>query len=574
MNMFELSSHTGKQYFPQRRVELIIATARIILTAFFLLAIWLDPSDPSLYARHTYVILAGYLIYSLLLGAMVRRWDSIRGRLQVLFHAIDLMVFAVLMFLTEGSSSPFFVYFVFMVVCATLRWRQRGTLWTAIISLFIVITLAAPSILFHIRDFELNRFIIRIVYLTVVATLLGYLGTLEESMRSILAKLEEWPRTLPAELQTLTREMLEYGADILAAPRMLLVWEEEEEPWLNLALWTRTEWSYSRDQPDAFGILVAGQLAGTVFFCQGAGNPQTTVILNSPSGLQRWKGSPLNRIFQERFAIDTALVARLEGKKLSGYLFVLDKKAMTSDDLTLGVIVANEFTARFDHFLFVKQQQQEVALEERLRLARDLHDGVLQSLTGVALQLETARRLMETEPQKAQQRIQEIQHVLADEQREMRYHINELRQLISGRPAEDFALAARLEESAKRIRQHWDYSVEIKVIPSEPRITRSMAREIYFVVHEALFNAVQHARASALSAELVFETDRVYITVTDDGQGFPFYGRYDLEELSQMKRGPVTLRERISTMGGTLLIDSQQTGTSLEIILPLTEYGV
>lgn len=69
------------------------------------------------------------------------------------------------------------------------------------------------------------------------------------------------------------------------------------------------------------------------------------------------------------------------------------------------------------------------------------------------------------------------------------------------------------------------------------------------------------------------KADRVRITVTDDGQGFPFHGRYDQEELSEMKRGPVTLRERISALRGTLLIDSQETGVRLDIVLPLADQG-
>ena len=568
------SLSAGKPYYPQGRAEELIATGRMVLSAFFLLAIWLDPSEPSRFARLASGTLAGYLIYSLILAKLTWRRQSTGVYLQLITHAVDLLVFSLLMFFTEGPNSPFFVYFIFLLVCATLRWQWRGTLWTAIAALAIVIALAwYPALFLQDQNFELNRFIIRIVYLAVVATLLGYLGAHEQSMRNVLSMLAEWPRSVSDEPQTIRCEILEYAAKILDAPRILLVWEEEEEPWLYHALWSREGCRYGREHPDAFGTLVAEQLSGTGFFCQQAGNPQSTVIMGSSAVLQRWRGVPLHPELQERFSIGAVIASRVTGEKIKGYLLALDKKLMTADDLALGGIVAHEVAARLDHFLLFEQLQRAAALDERIRLARDLHDGLLQTLSGAALQLETVQRLMEAEPQTARQRIQEIQRLLATEQRDLRTHISELRPFSTRRVAEDYELTTRLAELAERIRQQWELSVEITTLPPAPRISRSVAREIYFVVHESLFNAVRHAGASALRAELSFDEDRLHIMVADDGHGFPFRGRYDQDALFEMKRGPVTLKERIAALRGTLSIDSQETGARLDIILPLTEYG-
>ncbi|HET7318670.1 MAG TPA: histidine kinase [Nitrospirota bacterium] len=568
------SLHAGKQYVPQRRAERLIATGRMILSAFFLLAIWIDPSEPSRYARLTYAILAGYLIYSLLLGVMTLKQYFNKGRLHVVTHAIDMLVFALLMFLTEGSTSPFFVYFIFLLVCATLRWQRRGTLWTAVTALAVVIFLAwFPSNLLHDQNFELNRFIIRVVYLAVVAVLLGYLGEYEQSMSSVFSKLAGWPRSVSDDPQSLSCEILGHAATILNAPRVVLAWEEAEEPWLHLASWSRDGCQYRREPPAVFGTLVAEQLSGTSFFCQNAGDPQSPVIHSDRAGLRRWQGTPLDPELQKNFAVRAILASRFTGEKAAGYLLSLDKTPMTADDLVLGGIVANEVAGRLDRCYLVKQQQEAAASNERIRLARDLHDGLLQSLTGAALQLETAHRLMETEPQTAGQRIREIQRLLASEQRDLRSHINELRPFPQGRPARDFELTSRLEELAERIRRQWDLSVEITTAPAAPRIAMSMAREVYFVVHEALINAVRHAGASHLRAGLAFKADRVHITVADDGHGFSFRGNYDQDALFAMKRGPVTLKERIAALRGTLAIESREDGARLEIILPLTERG-
>ncbi len=567
------TSSAGKQYFPHRRVERLIATGRIVLSAFFLLAVWLDPTEPSRYARATCGILAGYLVYSIVTGIVVWRRDTVRSQLQIFSHAADLLVFAVLMFLSEGPTSPFFVYFVFLLVCATLRWQRTGTLWTALISLAFVIALALYSDLFHNQSFQLNRFIIRTIYLAVVATLLGYFGAYEQSMRNVLARLAEWPRSASTDVQTLARDMLEHAANILIAPRIILAWEEEEEPWLHLASWSRNSFQYRREHPAVFESVVAEPLAGMSFFCQDAGDSRSLVMHSSHASLERTQGPPLQAQLQQTFAIGAVLALRLEGEKLSGYLLALDKPQMSTDDLVLGEIIAREAAARLDHFFLLKQLQHVAASDERIRLARDLHDGLLQSLTGAALQLETVQRLLETDPQTARKRVQEVQKLIGTEQRDLRSHIQHLKPAAADLPADVFDLPARLEELATRIRHQWELSVEINTIPAAPRTTRRLSRELYFVVHEALINAVRHAGASSLSADLTFEPDRVHIVVSDDGQGFSFRGVYDHDTLREMKRGPVTLRERITELGGTLSIDSRETGARLEIDLPLTGYG-
>ena len=285
------------------------------------------------------------------------------------------------------------------------------------------------------------------------------------------------------------------------------------------------------------------------------------------------QGLPLNPDLQKSFDIGSVVGLRVEGENFSGYLLLLDKKNPSMDDLLLGGIVANEVSTRLQNRFFLERLQHGAASNERVRLARDLHDGLLQSLTASALQLETAHRLMETDPNAARQRIREIQRLIAAEQKDLRLHIRELKPPLYHRLPEDFELAMRLEDLAERIRQQWNLTVKIDTRPPAPRVTRNLAREIYFVVHEALINAVRHSGASSLSADLSFDGDRVYLTVIDDGHGFAFRGRYDQDQLLEMKRGPVTLRERIAALGGTLTIDSQETGARLEIVLPLTDYG-
>jgi signal transduction histidine kinase len=276
---------------------------------------------------------------------------------------------------------------------------------------------------------------------------------------------------------------------------------------------------------------------------------------------------------RERFDIGAVLSLSLQGKELEGRLLALDKPDLTSDDLLLGGIVARQVLTRLEHFFLLRQLQQAAASEERIRLARDLHDGLLQSLTGMALQLETVQRLLERDPDTARRRLLEIQRLIESEQRDLRSHIRELKPSPPNPAEMDSELALRLEGLAERVERHWGLRVEVNVGRLEPRIPRGLSQEIYFIVHESLINAARHADASAVRAELAVEDNGVRIMVVDDGRGFAFRGRYDHADLTRMDLGPVTLKERVASLGGSLAIDSSDTGTRLEIALPLAENG-
>jgi signal transduction histidine kinase len=562
------------QYSRQSRAEFLIAMARLVLAAFSLLAIWLDPSEPSRYEEVAYALLWGYVAYSLLLAVLTVRIRRSLGSLPLITQALDLLLFTLFMFFTEGPTSPFFVYFVFSFFCATLRWSWRGTFWTAGIALlmFIGMGIYAGEISLD-PAFELNTFIIRSAYLAVVASLLGYLGAYEERARGELLGLAAWPRNIRKEVQELVREMLEYAAGILPAPRVILTWEEEEEPWICCASWSRDDFRYTREPPALFEPLVAEPLEGSNFLCLDARMPVPAVIHTSPAGLQQWRGEPLNRAFQDRFGARAVLSLGMEGKDFKGRLFALDKKGMSTDDLVLGRIVAQEMATQMDSFYMLRKLQQSAAAEERIRMARDLHDGLLQSLTGAALQLETVRPLVETDPGAVKKQLLDIQRLIAAEQKDLRVQIQDLKASPLSSPGIDSDLAARLEELAERIRRQWGIRAEMKVKPLPPDIPRPLIQGIYFIVHESLINAARHAKSSAVRAEIDAGDNRVNITVSDDGRGFPFQGRYDHDALTALNLGPVTLRERVTALGGSLNIESTSAGTRLEITLPFAPAG-
>ena len=115
------SGTVADPYSPQSRAERLIATGRMVLAVVTLLAVRLAPAVPVERFEIFYTVLIWYVFYALFLALL--EW-SLRApllRLRLVTHVFDLGVFALFLFFSEDPASPFFVYFVFSLLAATLR---------------------------------------------------------------------------------------------------------------------------------------------------------------------------------------------------------------------------------------------------------------------------------------------------------------------------------------------------------------------------------------------------------------------------------------------------------------------
>lgn len=558
-------------YSPQSRAERFIAAGRVVLATSSLFAVWLDPTEPAKFARFAYSLLVAYVVYSAFIALLVWRSDDPAGRQRAITHAVDLAFFSLFIYFTAGPASPFTAYFVFSMVCATLRWQWRGVLWTAAASIAAFLAVAVFFAELSAGDaVETYRLIIRVVYLGVIAVLLGYLGAHEERTRHEISRLAAWPRLVPQRPEPAVRALLEHAAGVLGAPHAVLAWVESEEPWLYLASWHLGRFSWSRESPEVFYPLVTPPVDEGSFLCPEAGSPPT-VLFRTPSGLERWRGLPLHPELREGFGPAPVLGVRLRAGSFEGHLLLIGKPGMTSDDLLLAEAVAGMVAAQLDSVYLTRSLAESAATEERIRLARDLHDGVLQSLTGVGLRLEGVRRLMEEDVGEAAEQVEELQHLLALEQRDLRFFIEELKPQPVTSTGESAGLTRQVSELVQRLELEWGLRVELATDGLEEEIPEGLEREVYHIVREAMVNAVRHGEASEVRVEIHTKGDRITIAVTDNGSGFPFEGSYSHAELVRRNLGPRNLRERVSALNGTVALDSSRSGARLEILLPLWE---
>lgn len=199
-------------------------------------------------------------------------------------------------------------------------------------------------------------------------------------------------------------------------------------------------------------------------------------------------------------------------------------------------------------------------LEERNRLARELHDSVTQVLFSLTLNLEAASGLLEKKPEKAGALVSRSSEMAAEALAEMRSLIFELR------PAalQEKGLAAALTNHVNLLRRRTGLEVSL-TLEGEDRLPPEMEFCLYRVAQEALNNAVKHARAQSVRVWYTVEPGLATLTVQDDGVGFD-----PLAGFGGQSFGMIGMRERLAEAGGTLSVSSAPgSGTRLEARIPL-----
>lgn len=380
-----------------------------------------------------------------------------------------------------------------------------------------------------------------------------------------LRRIADAPRAIPSDEISVVRDAVRAFRDAFRAPRALMVWDIPDEPYVNIAYAERDRVDVSQEPPGTFAPLVDPELGEATLFTA----PEQT-LYSGPSGARKVAPGPgaLHRDLVARFEISSALVVRVESAALEGRLFALDLKRVARFDFILAELIAAMTAARSEHVGQVAVARNEAVEAERSRVARDLHDGLLQSFTGIVLQLETAHDLLDRDPLQARRRITEIEASLMNDQRELRSYVDELRPRARRRSTE-FDFQGRVAELRERFAREWNLRLEVDLGPMHPLVTQALGQETFRMIAEAVTNAAKHGQAARVNVYIATREDRLWIRVQDDGIGFSFRGRYNLATLMERQQGPLTLAERVAALNGDITVDSTEDGATLEISLPL-----
>lgn len=220
--------------------------------------------------------------------------------------------------------------------------------------------------------------------------------------------------------------------------------------------------------------------------------------------------------------------------------------------------VADQVAVAVENTRLFSEARGKAALEERQKLARELHDSVSQALYGIALGVETARELLPENPESAAEPLDYAVALTEAGMTEMRALIFELRP----ESLEKEGLVAALEKQAAAIEARHGIRVEAE-FGVEPAASLETKESLYRIAQEALHNTVKHARASKVEIYLEWDFEGITLQISDDGAGFDARGDFPGH------LGLNSMRERAARLGGALEVESRPgRGTRISTRMP------
>lgn len=205
------------------------------------------------------------------------------------------------------------------------------------------------------------------------------------------------------------------------------------------------------------------------------------------------------------------------------------------------------------------QERDLVALRERERMARDLHDGLGHSLAVLSVQLEAAQRLYPVDPDRASAQIDEMKRLTRDSMAELRRTLDALRAPSLG----DEPFADAIQRLCAGFAARTGLDVALSLDPPDLAPPPALADTLWRVAQEALSNVERHAAACRVSLALHAAPDALTLTVRDDGRGLPSDA-----ETRPGHYGIRGMRERVEGLGGVLSLQSES-GVAVSVRLPL-----
>jgi PAS domain S-box-containing protein len=233
----------------------------------------------------------------------------------------------------------------------------------------------------------------------------------------------------------------------------------------------------------------------------------------------------------------------------------------TEEHAMLTAAVATQAAIAIENARLYEQAQEVAVLEERQRLARELHDSVSQALYGIALGAKTARALLDRDPAMVSDPLEYVLQQAAAGLAEMRALIFELRP----DALQTEGLIAALEKQVESMRARHGLQVNA-LFCSEPKISFPAKEALYRIAQEGMHNTVKHARATVVDVKLDCSADGVTLELSDNGRGFNPNGSFPGH------LGLQSMRERAVQLGGSLDVESSPgTGTRIHVRIPATK---
>jgi two-component system nitrate/nitrite sensor histidine kinase NarX len=256
-------------------------------------------------------------------------------------------------------------------------------------------------------------------------------------------------------------------------------------------------------------------------------------------------------LFQARSILTVPF--RFRGEPV-GRVILLDREGspFTEEDLDLLQLLIRQLTPVVENVFTLRQLRLRAIEGERDRIARDLHDGVLQTLASLDMQLDVLRRLTLKDPERLAAELAQLQQIVKTEGVELREFVGDLKPL----QIESADLVELLESYIDRFRNETGLVVELLADRMNIDLPEKVCREIFQMIREGLNNVKKHAQATHVVIKMKQDERYLHLVIDDNGKGFSFAGTYASEALDSLRLGPISIKEHTHTLNGQLTIES------------------
>lgn len=525
----------------------VIALGRLLMAGLLVVAIRIDVTQAAQQSRQVYTVLIGYLLYSTLIVLLTWRNWWLDAKLAGPAHALDIALFTAVGFVTQGYTSPFFIFFVFLLLSAAIRWGWRETALTAILLTLLYVAAGVLAAKLGGPNFQLYRFLVRSDDLIILSLILIWFG------------INRWDSRPPqngndslavASTGSPIEASLRAAAEAMHAKKGIFIWRDEGAKEV-------TGYAFQGDgEVGAFKRQVA---------IPDWPEPSLYNAKKRRALTRNGEGSLMTKSLHELIPQETVTALGLtDGTMIpirthtgDGTLFLESIRNVSSDDIATADQVASDVAAHIQRSALVRAAEENAEGRSRMALARDLHDSVVQFLAAAAFRLEAMKR-SEASGRDLEPELNELKKLMLQEQGELRSFIGALRR---GSEVALSDLALDLEALSARLSKQWDVHCSFSARAHDLMIPTKLHIDAQQLVREAVANAVRHAHAKSIEIALDARPNKLVLDLINDGAEYP--------EMAGRLEMPDSIFQRVEQVGGALELSRGMRVTKMSISLPI-----
>lgn len=194
-------------------------------------------------------------------------------------------------------------------------------------------------------------------------------------------------------------------------------------------------------------------------------------------------------------------------------------KSFTDEDVQSIATLSNQLAVTIKTRMLFKEKEKRILLEERNRIARDIHDGIAQTLAGAVMKLETAGKRFNKKPEETLKLLDESVGRLRESLREVRESIYALRPY----PTERVGLSKAIAVKVETVRKEFSLPISFELRGQEIELNSIVEKELFDIFQECLQNVIKHAKASKVDVLLSYQSENILLRIRDNGVGFSLF---------------------------------------------------